>query len=46
MHHLEELTKKLECVIKEYHCHLPRSDCLTLRRQARGKEQSKSNVNI
>ena len=35
VHHLEELTKKLECLIKEYQCHLPRSDCLILRRQAR-----------
>ena len=34
VHHLEGLTKKLECLIKEYHCHLPRSDCLILRHQA------------
>ena len=34
VHHLEELSKKLECLIKEYQCHLPRFDCLILRHRA------------
>ena len=34
VHHLEELTKTLECLIKEYQCHLPTSNYLVLRHQA------------
>ena len=34
MHHLEELAKTLECLIKEYQCHLPTSNYLVLRHQA------------
>ena len=34
VHYLEELANKIECLIKEYQCHLPKSDCFLLRSTA------------